>query len=59
MEVKSLIREMKLANFSHKEICDRLGFAPRPRKATWRSFPWPEAWKRKQGCAAKWISKVR
>jgi hypothetical protein len=58
IEVKGRIREMKEAKMSGKEICDRLGDAPRPLRAVWRDLPWPEAWKHHQGSVAKWISLV-
>jgi hypothetical protein len=58
IEVKGRIREMKEAKMSHKEICDRLGDAPRPLRAGWHDSPWPEAWKHHQGSVAKWISLV-
>jgi len=57
-DVKRQIREMKEARCSCKEICDRLGKKPRPRKAKWRHLSWPEAYERHPGSVAKWISTV-
>jgi hypothetical protein len=58
-EVKQDIMEMMLdAKYTYKEICNRLGDRPRPRKAKWKRLSWPEAYRLCPGSVKVWISKL-
>jgi|HubBroStandDraft_4_1064222.scaffolds.fasta_scaffold18025_1 hypothetical protein len=57
--VKSEIRELKMARFSHVQICARLGDKPRPPNARWSRLSWPEALKHagSKNAVKSWISR--
>jgi hypothetical protein len=57
-EVKQEVVDMLAAKYTHKEICDRLGDRPRPRKAKWSRLTWPEAYRLHLGSVKVWISKL-
>jgi hypothetical protein len=56
---ESTLREMRAANLSHKEMCDRLdtnGY-PTPDSARWRGLTWRKAYRDNTACVRKWLSK--
>lgn len=55
-QLKSRVRKLHDEKLSQKEICDRLGDAPRPPRATWRDLTWTAAYKRNTSAVTKWLS---
>jgi hypothetical protein len=55
-QLKSRVRELRDEKLSHRQICDRLGDAARPSRATWRDLTWPTAYKRYSSAVARWLS---
>ena len=59
-EIKALVLSLHDEGLSHRDICKRLGDSPRPPRSTWRTLPWPEAYRSQKfgGAVKKWLSKT-
>ena len=57
--VRQRARQLIAEGASHREVCQRLGHAPRPARTTWTHLPWDKAYKeeRFRSSVCKWLSK--
>jgi hypothetical protein len=56
--VRQRARRMIAEGGSHREVCQRLGNAPRPARTAWNHLPWDKAYKeqRFRSSVCKWLS---
>jgi hypothetical protein len=57
-QIKEHVRKLRKGGLDYREICDRLGTAKRPPRASWRDLSWPKAYLKHKSTVTKWLSEA-